>query len=62
MSNEYVTIWSKSDNSQWMIERTHSMDYAKVIMCNVELREVITMPNGRHYAIFPENVNPNIIN
>ena len=60
MEQQYVTIWSKHPQGQWMIERTHTIDYARVIMGNVEIREVVTMFNGlRQYAMFPCDINPN---
>lgn len=60
MPDQYVTIWSKSgEYGRWVIERTHSLEYAKVIMGKVEIKEIVIMPNGKYYAIFPENINPN---
>lgn len=54
----YVTIWSKSKYSNnWIKERSHPYYYAKLqIGCDIgDFVEI----NGRYYAIFEENFNPN---
>jgi hypothetical protein len=58
----YVTLWSKSgysNNSQWVIERTHNAEY---IAATVGLRyfDEFVQINGRLYKIMPEGVNPNV--
>lgn len=57
---KYVTIWSKSaKNCSWVIDRTHSIEYARHLLGNAALSigETIVI-NGRIYAIFNEGFNP----
>lgn len=51
---EYVTIWVKVGYF-WSVERTHSKEYAKVLLGNDLEKEI----NEKFYKAFPENVNPN---
>jgi hypothetical protein len=58
---EFVTLWSKSSYSGttlWVVERTHTADY---IAATVGIRSMdeIVLINGRYYAIFKPNTNPN---
>lgn len=60
MKQEYVTIWSKGTNSNlWLVERTHSLEYAKKIMGVLGVGEIVTMPDNRQYVICIEGYNPN---
>jgi len=61
MEQKYVTIWSKwpSDN-KWVIERTQTLNYAKVLFgIRTKIGEIVLHNNGREYAFFPEHTNPN---
>ena len=61
METQYVTIWSKCLNSDhWVIERTHSKEYAAILMNSLVMDEVIEM-NERYYIVVNEGVNPNTL-
>jgi hypothetical protein len=55
----YVTIWSKgSQNDSWVIERTHTLEYIRVMFnYDLSIGDTITI-NKRIYGIFAEGVNP----
>lgn len=56
--SKYVTIWSRSiSGGVWVIERTHTEDYA-LALTGLRVGEWARI-NGRHYGVFEEGYNPN---
>lgn len=59
MKTEFVTIWSSSGKGRpWLIDRTHSIEYARTIVGYIELRQVVSI-NNRLYTIMPVDSDPN---
>lgn len=60
MNQQYVTIWSRYAGSNWVIERTHTIEYVRLLFgMTTEIGDIIVHNNGREYGVFVESINPN---
>ena len=59
MDTKLVTIWSKSANGSWLIERTYGLSYALSLGLSDTPGQPVKGEDGRLYAWFEPGEGPN---
>lgn len=56
LNDHYLTIWCLLENGYWVMDRSYSQRYAKLV---VKGKNELNKYPQRYYALFPMGVNAN---